>query len=167
MSTNGNDIISHIDEDINLDDIPEVAASDLSAADERLIRRFQEVETQSIDRLTDGGKRLVEWGTAAIGIFFASLALLENPRVLDAFRSPEARIFGVASIISYLLAIACGFFVSIPMRYRISSKNLTRMEASFQKIFNGKYRLLFGGSLFFVMGSASLGALIILILFAV
>lgn len=152
---------------MNVDDPPILEASPLTEADERLIQRVSEIETASIDRLTDGGKRLVEWGTAAISIFFASLALLENPNVLAAFQSGSSKGFGILAVLAYIIAILCGFFVSLPMRYTIHRHNLKAMQNELKKIFDDKFRLLVGGSLAFVSGSIMLGLVIINVLMSI
>jgi uncharacterized membrane-anchored protein len=155
---------SQLPEGVSLDDLPVVESGEYTEADERLVQQFTEIETSTIDRLSDGGKRLVEWGTAALGIFFASLALLENPSVLSAFRETRATVLGIVSVAGYLLAILCGFFASIPMRYRYNPDDLSLMEEQLQKAFNTKYWLLVAGSTLFVFASLALGSVIISIL---
>ena len=154
-------------EQINVDELPVVESAPLSKADERLLQRFTEIETTTIERLSAAGQRLVEWGTAALGVFFASLALLDNPRVLAAFQSGAPKWLGALAVALYLLALLCGFFAAIPLyRYRYSPHDMTQMEAVLQRAFQRKYRLVVVGSALFVGASLALGAMIVAILLA-
>jgi len=154
-------------EGVNLDDLPVVKSGEFTEADERMIQRFTEIDASAIDRLSDGGKRLVEWGTAALGIFFASLALLDNPSVLETFEHSLPKILGSGAVVGYLLGMLCGFLASIPMRYRYNPNNLSLMEEVLSDAFNKKYRLLVVGSALFVAASLALGSLIIHIMLAI
>lgn len=167
MSAPKQDKILGLPDDVSVDEIETAESGTLTASDERLIQRFEEIDTNAIERLTMGGKRLVEWGTAAIGIFFASLALLDNPQVQTAFQQNLPRTIGILAVVGYLLAILCGFFTSIPMRFRYRSHSLTDMERTLRRIFDRKYVLLLSGSAFFVAGSVLLGILIVVILLSI
>ena len=153
--------------EINVDELPLVESAPLTAADERLLQRFAEIETTTIERLSEGGRRLVEWGTAALGVFFASLALLDNPRVLEAFQHGAPKWLGVLAVALYLAALLCGFVAAIPLyRYRYSPHDLTQMEAVLQQAFRRKYRLVVAGSALFAGASVALGAMIVGVLLA-
>jgi hypothetical protein len=152
---------------LDLDSLPSAKVSTLSQEDEKLLKRFEEIDVQSIERLSDAGKRLVEWSTAAIGVFFAALALISNPEVLAIFQSQRPKILGTAAVVFYLLALAVGFFASIPYRYQHSTSNLTLMAKRLESIFTAKYRLIVAGSLLFALGTAALGGLIITALLAI
>lgn len=151
---------TEIDE-LDLDSLPVARTSELTARDERLLKQFEEIDLASIERLIDGGKRLVEWGTATLGILFAALALADNPAIQVVFQQITPKLLGVAAVIFYLLAITCGFVASMPRLYRYSTSNLGLMQQRLEGIYRGKYRLVTVGSLFFTIGSAALGALII------
>lgn len=158
---------SMLPEGVNLDELPVVKSGEFTEADERMVQRFTEIDASAIDRLSDGGKRLVEWGTAALGILFASLALLQNPNVLDTFTNTLPKLLGVSAVVGYLLGMLCGFLASIPMRYQYNPNNLSLMEEVLSNAFNKKYRLLVVGSALFVAASLMLGSLIINILLAI
>lgn len=158
---------STLPEGVNLDDLPVVKSGEFTEADERMVQRFTEIDASAIDRLSDGGKRLVEWGTAALGILFASLALLDNPSVLETFEHTLPKVLGAGAVVGYLLGMLSGFLASIPMRYSYNPNNLSLMEEVLSNAFNKKYRLLVVGSGLFVAASLALGSLIINILLAI
>jgi hypothetical protein len=148
----------------DLDSLPVAPSSKLSQQEEQLVERFEEIDLKSIDQLTDGGKRLVEWGTAAVGIFFAALALLSNPSVLTTFAQPLPKLFGVVAVIGYLASIVLGFFASMPKRYERRRYSLTGMQQQLDSAFTTKNRLVVSGSLTFMIATLSLGALILMVL---
>lgn len=158
---------SDLPDNIDLDTLPVAETEPYTDADERLVQRFTEIEKESIDRLTDGGKRLVEWGTAAIGIFFASLALLENPTVLAAFQGWLPKTLGITAVTAYLLAMLLGFLVSMPMRYRYNPNDLTLMEQQLRRVFDRKYVMMVAGTALFVLGALALSGVIVTVLLAI
>lgn len=154
-------------EGVKVENLPVVESGNLTEADERLIQRFTEIDASAIERLSSAGKSLVEWGTAALGVFFASLALLQNPSVLDAIRDTLPTVLGIVAVAGYVLAILCGFLASIPLRYRYSPHNLTLMEEVLQKAFRNKFWLVMSGTALFAIGSLSLGGLIVSLLLSI
>jgi hypothetical protein len=148
----------------DIDDLPVVESAPLTRHEERLIERYEEIDSQSLERLIDAGKRLVEWSTAAVGIFFAALALINNPTVLTAFGRIEIKWVSGAAIVFYLLAVSMGYLASMPRQYKRRRYSLDDMREQDLQMHHRKYRWLRLGSLFFSLGTGALGVVILLLL---
>jgi len=148
----------------NIDELPLVESEPLTRSEERMIERYEEIDLKSLERLIDAGKRLVEWGTAAVGIFLAALALLENPKVLQTFALIEVKLLSTVLIVCYLLAVVLGYLASMPRRYIRQRYSITDMSRQDIQMHDRKHRFVLIGSLFFSIGSVMLGVVVILVL---
>jgi hypothetical protein len=148
----------------DVDSLPLVSSKPLSLSEERLVAQFEKTDLRSLESLSEAGKRLVEWGTAAVGVFFAALALLQNPAVLDVFSRTETKVIGMVAVGFYLVAILMGYIASVPMRYSRRRYSIEDMKATYSTALKRKYWLVVSGSAFFALGTVALGAVIMMIL---
>jgi hypothetical protein len=135
-----------------------------SAAEERMVAIFAEIETMQLEFLDEAAKRIIELVTALLGILFAVLAFGSDfPPPYLAGNTP-AKILGIGALGSYLAALLLALWGVQPRSYKHYRHNLTGMREVFDAILAQKTLWLRWAGGLFGLGAVLLTALIILVL---
>ncbi len=130
--------------------------------DERELRDWFEAQTrQNLDRLEEGAKTIIQLVTGLYGVLFAVLALSDQPVYLQ---QRAVRIAGTVSMVALFLALICAVLVVLPRRMTYQEDNLTAMQRVYRGMLARKARWLRVTLLLFLLGTAGLGSVVVIIL---
>jgi hypothetical protein len=136
----------------------------LSEEEKRLVTLFSEMDEKQLDFLDASGKSLIE----RIATF---LAVLLGVTVLGNF-FPLPYLRGnlltkglvIVTLVCYIASLIAGLLVIQPRLYRRYLHNMTRLGHELEKITRHKMRWLRVAGILFVLGSAALAVLIVVII---
>lgn len=132
--------------------------------DDRALRTWiNEQRAKNLDRLEEGAKAIAQLVTGLYGVLFAILAFSSNP-VPAYLRDPLVRGFGTVAIGAFFLALLSTLAVIYPRATSYKQDELTSMRRARKSMEQFKTWGLGLGLVFFLIGMACLGALIIKLL---
>lgn len=134
----------------------------------RLVAFFDEIEKKQLEFLNEAGKRIIELSTTLLGLLFAISAFGDKfpPAYLE--NNPPAQVLAASALLFYLLATGAGIQAIQPRRFTRRSGNLLdEMRAELERALNTKAGWFRAGSIFFGIGSLSLAALALAVIFAI
>lgn len=131
------------------DEIP-VAASPLSAQDERLEKFFDEMEQRSLQTLEDAARQIITLSTALLGAFFGLLALKDTPAYLGFI---EIKIIGAGALLSFFIALFFALAAVSPKRYDFPRASLTAKRHILNEMLRRKHKFVGLASWTFAIGA--------------
>jgi hypothetical protein len=133
----------------------------------RLVALFNDLENKQLDFIDEAGKSLIERIATFLTVLFGITAFGSTfpPAYLKG--NPSAKALVVVTTLLYLAAMAAGIWTIQPRYYRRYINNVSRLGSELEKITRHKMFWLRVGGIIFGLGSLTLAALIISIIWAV
>jgi hypothetical protein len=128
----------------------------------RELREWFEAQTkQNLERLEEGAKTIIQLVSGLYGVLFAVLALNDQPAYLQQQGVP---LMGTVSLVAFFAALVSAVAVVLPRRIPYQQDHLTAMHRAYQRLLAHKSGWLRGALLLFVVGTAALGGVVVLVL---
>ncbi len=131
--------------------------------EEALHAWFAEQEKDPTKQIDAGAQQIIQLVTALYAVIFGVLAFASDP--MPAYLAQaNVRIFGLVTVVAYLVALLAALAVIMPGAYRYAKASQTRLEATFAAVMRRKVWGL-GVALFcFALGTVGFAALFIVVL---
>ncbi len=149
------------------DSIPVYPAHEPSEASKRVTVVFDEMESKQLDHLNEAGKSLIERIATFLGVLFGLSILSSNfpPSYLKG--NMPVKVFLMAALASYLLAIGAALWATQVRFYHRYTYNATRSQAELEKMIRKKVTWLRLAHLLFALGTVLLAVLLLVIVWNV
>jgi hypothetical protein len=128
-----------------------------TSEDQALREWFDDQARRSLDRIEEGAKTIIQLVTGLYGVLFAVLALSDQPAYLQ---NLIVRIGGTAGVALFFLALLSALLVVLPRRISYTKDQLSAMQREYPRLLGAKARWLRVALLLFLLGAASLAAVI-------
>lgn len=129
--------------------------------DRELREWFDDQAKHNLDRLEAGAKTIIQLITGLYGLFFAVLALGDQPAYLQHL---AVRIAGTVSMAAFFIALLSAVWVVLPRRSSYHQDNLTAMKQVHRQLLGRKSFWLRITLILFIIGAAALATMIIFVL---
>ena len=143
--------------------IPVQDSQEPSEAGKRAQVLLDDLESKQLETLDEAGKSIIERIATFLGVLFAITVLSNNfpPPYLKG--NTSAKIFIIASLTCFLLAIGAGIWATQVRFYRRYTYNVTRNEKEIKRLVRHKVLWIRVANLLFALGALALAALLIVI----
>jgi pilus assembly protein TadC len=142
---------------------PVYNAHEPSQASKRINAMFDDMESKQLDTLNDAGKSLIERIATFLGVLFG-LSILNSSFPPSYLKSnTPVKIFLIAALISYMLAIGASLWATQIRFYQRYTYNVTRSQNELVDMIRHKIVWLRLANLLFASGTVLLAVLLILI----
>lgn len=133
----------------------------------RLVSIFNEMEKKQLDFLDEAGKSIIERVSTMLAVLFAITAFGNDfpPTYLNG--NVVAKMLVVGTLVSYLSAMGAGLWGIHPRSYRHYLYNVSRLGNELERITKQKMLWLRIAGVLFSLGTVSLSALIISIIWPI
>ena len=147
--------------------IPVQDSQEPSEEGKRLVALFTDMENRQLDFLDVSGKTIIERIATLLAVLFAVTAFGSTfpPAYLKG--NMTAKVLVITTLLLYLLALGAGLWGIQPRNYRRYLYNVSRLGEELQKITRHKMLWLRIAAILFALGTVTLAALIIAVIWKV
>jgi formate hydrogenlyase subunit 4 len=147
--------------------IPMLETREPTDEERRLVTLFTDLESKQLEFLDESGKSIIERIATFLAVLFGVTVLGNTFPPAYLVGNVLAKVLVVTTLAFYLLALSAGLWCVQPHSYKLYRHNLTGMREELDKIIDHKSCWLRRAGVLFAIGSVSLAALIISIIFRV
>ncbi len=146
--------------------IPVQDTQEPSEEGKRLVALFTDMENKQLDFLDESGKIIIERIATLLAVLFAVTAFGSTfpPPYLKVMYSEVA---GITTLLLYLLALGAGLWGIQPRNYRRYTYNVSLLGEELEKMTRHKMLWIRIAAVLFALGTVTLAALIIAIIWTV
>ena len=146
------------------DQAPVIEGQEPSEESKQLVALFHDLESRQLDFLDEAAKSVVERVATFLAILFGVTAFgstFPPPYLKD---NTAAKTLVIVTLVLYLIALGAGMWAIQPRYYRGYIYNLSRMKKELEKITKRKMFWLRFAGILFAVGSVTLAALVVAII---
>ena len=143
---------------------PVIEGQDPSEESKQLAALFHDLESRQLDFLDEAAKSVVERVATFLAILFGVTAFgstFPPPYLKD---NTAAKTLVIVTLVLYLVALGAGMWAIQPRYYRGYIYNVSRMKKELEKITKRKMFWLRFAGILFAVGSVTLAALVVAII---
>ena len=143
---------------------PVIEGQDPSEESKQLVALFHDLESRQLDFLDEAAKSVVERVATFLAILFGVTAFgstFPPPYLKD---NTAAKTLVIVTLVLYLVALGAGMWAIQPRYYRGYIYNVSRMKKELEKITKRKMFWLRFAGILFAVGSVTLAALVVAII---
>jgi len=147
--------------------VPTYRGEELSEEDKRTVALFSDMRGKQIDFLDEAGKSVIERIATFLAVLFGVTAFSSTfpPAYLKG--NLPTKVLVIGTLVFYLISLVAAVRVVRPFPYAYNDANISSMKDALKNMTAHKSRWLQWANVLFTLGSITLGALIVVIIWNV